>query len=219
MFGDIAVCGRAVRKCAAFRFRAHLPDDRRLMIFVDARRVGKPICSFLSPMTLLRVEDVLEALEVAMPRGFTAYFSGGHPVGGDCMVLRVENCDSLTVWFENPNPQVLPSTSEEDELDSDGEAGPHDGANRPARFGPGGSPDQAACSQQGSAHGSDTRSRSPRRGGRTGPGLRNACADRLDGQGVALLRAVPTPRLAPSVRVSIAPSVRLPAIHALQHVC
>ena len=175
MFGDIAVCGRVVRKCAAFRFRVHLPDNHGLMIFVDARRVGKPICSFLSPMTLLRVEDVLEALELAMPRGFTAHFTGGHPVGGDAMVLRVENCGSLTVWFENPNPQVLPSTGEED----DGEAGPHDGASRPAHFHPGDSPEQAARSQHHSTQSPDTRSRSPRRGGRAGPGPRYACVDPL----------------------------------------
>ena len=224
MFGDIAVCGRAVRKCAAFRFRAHLPDDRRLMIFVDARRVGKPICSFLSPMTLLRVEDVLEALELAMPRGFTAYFSGGHPVGGDPMVLRVENCDSLTVWFENPNPQVLPSTSEEDELDSDGEAGPHDGANRPARFGP-----VARLIRR------LVRSKAPPlaltrvhavRGEEAALGLGSAMHAQTALTARVLLFCVPcrplagpTECLAPSVRVSIAPSVRLPAIHALQHVC
>ena len=54
VFGDVAFRGRVARKCAAFRHLDIGTDFTGFMLFVDTRKVGKPVRSFISPSCLLR---------------------------------------------------------------------------------------------------------------------------------------------------------------------
>ena len=103
LFGSMCIYGAVVNRCLAYRHRSTVP-------FLDARFLGKPVCSRFFRSRLLRVEDVLEAIDFSAPRYYEARFTGGVPVGGDPLVLRFDHCGSTTVWVVNTAPNYKPSS-------------------------------------------------------------------------------------------------------------
>ena len=81
VFGCISVYGRSVQKCIAYRSRSTSEPEEGHMFFLDARCLGRPVCSRMFQTCIFRVEDLLETLDFSLPSTFEARFSGGVPVG------------------------------------------------------------------------------------------------------------------------------------------
>ena len=79
-----------------FRLQAGGPHH---LVFIDARTLGKLICCRLCSQTVLRVEDLLEALDLQLSSRFTVRFFGSEadPVDGDPLVRKVMHCSSVTL--------------------------------------------------------------------------------------------------------------------------
>ena len=117
-FGRISVKGQVVEKYLGYRpFRVG-SDGPSLLVFIDARALGKPVCCRLFSRGVFRAEDFLDALDIELSSRFTVRFSGreAHPVGGDPLVRRVAHCSSVILQVASVEPGSPLTTHE---LDSD----------------------------------------------------------------------------------------------------
>ena len=114
VFGQMSAYGSTMTKCIAFRERSTLEPKHGPMLFIDARGLGKPVCSRIMRSFPLRVEDLLEAIEFSLPRHYEAHFTGGAPIGRDPLVLRFDKGGSATIWVVNLQPGFFPDLGDDD---------------------------------------------------------------------------------------------------------
>ena len=155
IFGPISVRGVMVEKCIAYRCCETVPVG--VVLFIDPRHLGKPVCSRLFATSIFRAYDFLDAVDVCIPDRYEVRFSGGDPVAGDPMVLKFTHCASVNLWVVDTAPGVpLPSPTESDHLTDDADDSPEGGGPSsppPSDFGDVGSGRSDAASRE--------RSRSP----------------------------------------------------------
>ena len=94
IFGPISAYGTVVNRCLAFRHRDVLDTGHGPMLFIDARCLGKPICSRIMRSYPLRVEDFLEALDFSLP--------------GTMRPASLEVCQSAAIRMSSALPAGTP---------------------------------------------------------------------------------------------------------------
>ena len=161
-FSAVAIQGRDVGRCIAYRPRATTDYMRVVALFIDGRKVGRPVCCVCASQGFLNAVEVLRLLDVKLPMGYRAMHARAQTEEPIYTALLFSSGQSVVVWADQeglgPTMSLHVEEHEDDESGSsdvqdesvDGVDGP--GATR-------GAPSSRLCGQ--------ARSRSPRRGGRT----------------------------------------------------
>ena len=186
LFHEVEVQGCKTHRCIGYRSQNALASHDNLVVFIDARALGVPICCRVLPRdrcsgtlvcrALMRVEDFLLLLDATVPPGHFADFAGGEVDPADSTAMHFRHCGSVVIWvakrfYRDTAGHLSYGPPLEDDADTDSHSGTENGPAAPERR---------------VGRGGDDRSRSPRTAGSGSraepvhPAGTHHCADTCD---------------------------------------
>ena len=106
-FANLAYCGRPVRRCIGFRFKALHSVAVGVAIFIDARLLGKPVRFRWMNNSETNAQNVAEAIGFCVPVGFQLQMCVGERVFGPEVAVRLRHCTSVALRvIINPGPLI-----------------------------------------------------------------------------------------------------------------
>ena len=200
MFHELVIHGQHVGRCIAYKMKRCLSPLAATAIFVDGRKVGRPVCCRCLQHTFLEPAEVLQLISVQLPEGYRAMQVRVASDVATQHALLFMNCQSVVVWAESMTPHALlagPDPASAEEPDTDSSDGPSDVSESPRDHQPGLRDSQDSGSRGHCGRRLD-RSRSPTPAA-SGPTEVHLAAGRLGmdksfpGGRVCVGRGVPTP--------------------------
>ena len=162
-FANLAFCGRPVRRCIGFRFKALHSVAVGVAIFIGARLLGKPVCCRWLNNSDASARNIAEAIGFAVPDGFQLQMCVGEHVLGPEVAVRLRHCASVALravsisWSTMSVPGTA-NAAEDRELPDDSDEEADDGSPSGLAH-----PPRAQGTPSTAPHEGGTRSRSPRR--------------------------------------------------------
>ena len=200
MFHELVIHGQHVGRCIAYKMKRCLSPLAATAIFVDSRKVGRPVCCRCLQHTFLEPAEVLQLISVQLPEGYRAMQVRVASDVATQRALLFMNCQSVVVWAESMTPHALlagPDPASAGEPDTDSSDGPSDVSESPRDHQPGLRDSQDSGSRGHCGRRLDrSRSPTPAASGPTEVHLaagRPAMDKSLPGGRVCVGRGVPTP--------------------------